>query len=63
MKIGAAFPVAEIGIDPNTARGPITFYELPVLSLMGVRGRESNPHEPKAQGILRRREDGSEQRA
>jgi hypothetical protein len=30
--------VAEIGIDPDTARGTITFYELPVMSLMGMPG-------------------------
>jgi hypothetical protein len=30
--------VAEISIDPNAARGTITYYELPVSSLMGVPG-------------------------
>ena len=30
--------VAEIGIDPDKARGTISFYELPVLSLMSVPG-------------------------
>ncbi len=30
--------VAEIAIDPNAARGTITYYELPVSSLMGVPG-------------------------
>jgi hypothetical protein len=30
--------VHEIAIDPDTARGTITFYELPVTSLMSVPG-------------------------
>jgi hypothetical protein len=35
--------VAEIGIDPDTARGTITFYELPVSSLMSVPGAGVEP--------------------
>jgi DNA invertase Pin-like site-specific DNA recombinase len=35
--------VAEIGIDPDKARGTITFYELPVLSLMGMPGARVHP--------------------
>jgi hypothetical protein len=30
--------LAEIGIDPDKARGTITFYELPISSLMGMPG-------------------------
>jgi hypothetical protein len=31
-------PLAEIGIDPDRVRGTITFYELPISSLMGMPG-------------------------
>ena len=30
--------VADIGIDPDNARASITFYQLPITSLMGVPG-------------------------
>ncbi len=30
--------VAEVAIDPNAARGTITYYELPVSSLMSMPG-------------------------
>jgi hypothetical protein len=36
-------PIPEIGIDPDTARGTITFYELPVSSLMSVPGAGVEP--------------------
>jgi hypothetical protein len=35
--------VAEIGIDLDKARGTITFYELPVSSLMSVPGAGVEP--------------------
>jgi hypothetical protein len=35
--------VAEIGIDPDKARGTITFYELPVSSLMSMPGAAVEP--------------------
>jgi DNA invertase Pin-like site-specific DNA recombinase len=35
--------VAEIGIDPDRARGTITFYELPTVSLMGMPGAGVEP--------------------
>jgi DNA invertase Pin-like site-specific DNA recombinase len=35
--------VAEIGIDPDKARGTITFYELPILSLMSMPGAGVEP--------------------
>jgi hypothetical protein len=34
---------AEIGIDPDEARGTITFYELPTVSLMGMPGAGVEP--------------------
>lgn len=30
--------VADIGIDPDNARASITFYQLPITSLMGMPG-------------------------
>jgi hypothetical protein len=35
--------IAEIGIDPDAGRGIITFYELPLGSLMGVPGARDAP--------------------
>jgi hypothetical protein len=35
--------IAEIGIDPDAGRGVITFYELPLGSLMGVPGARDAP--------------------
>src|SRR5436309_14085660 len=39
--------VHEISIDPDTARGVITFYELPVTSLMMVPGAGVEPTHPR----------------
>jgi site-specific DNA recombinase len=55
--------VHEIAIDPDAGRGVITFYELPAGSLMMVPGPGVEPGWPEGQGILRRRERGSEYRA
>ena len=55
--------VHEISIDPDTAPGVITFYELPISSLiMMAPGVGLEPTRSKGQGILRPREEGSEQR-
>ncbi len=35
--------IAEIGIDPDAGRGVITFYELPVSSLMSRPGARHTP--------------------
>ena len=40
--------VHEISIDPDTARGVITFYELPVTSLMMVPGARVEPTHPRS---------------
>src|SRR2546425_12440764 len=40
--------VHEISIDPDTARGVITFYELPVTSLMMVPGAGVEPTRPRS---------------
>src|SRR3989442_9148531 len=55
--------VHEISIDPDTARGVITFYELPVSSLMMVPGvgveptQARGPRDFKAPGKRRRTKD------
>ena len=54
--------VHEISIDPDAARGTITFYELPISSLMMVPGVGVEPTQARGRGILRPREKGSEQR-
>ena len=35
--------VADIGIDPDNARASITFYQLPITSLMGMPGARVTP--------------------
>ena len=54
--------VHEIAIDPDAARGTHLLRAAGNVFDDGARGWESNPHDPKGQGILRLRERGSEQR-